>query len=39
MTKISFEDKVNIYMERKKGMSVINLSKKYNMKQNHNNKE
>jgi len=35
MTKISYEDKINIYMERKNGTSVINLSKKYNMKQNH----
>ena len=32
MSKLSYEDKINIYNERKQGTSVINLSKKYNVR-------
>lgn len=35
MSKLSYEDKVNIYQEMKNGISIINLSKKYNIKRNH----
>lgn len=32
MSKLSYEDKINIYNERKQGNSVINISKKYNVR-------
>ena len=35
MSKLSYEDKINIYKERKKGISIINLSKKYNIRDSH----
>ena len=34
MSKLSYKDKINIYNERKQGISVINLSKKYNVRDN-----
>ena len=33
MSKLSYEDKINIYNERKQGISVTNLSKKYNVRE------
>ena len=35
MSKLSYEDKINIYSERKRGISVTNLSKKYKIRDNH----
>lgn len=35
MSKLSYEDKINIYKERKAGISIINLSKKYKIRDNH----
>ena len=32
MSKLSYEDKINIYQERKQGISVANLSNKYNVR-------
>lgn len=32
MSKLSYEDKINIYDERKQGNSVVNISKKYNVR-------
>ncbi len=32
MSKLSYEDKINIYNERKQGNSVINISKKYEVR-------
>ena len=34
MSKLSYEDKINIYNERKQGISLTNLSKKYNVRDN-----
>lgn len=31
MSKLSYEDKINIYQERKSGISVTNIAKKYNI--------
>lgn len=35
MSKLSYEDKINIYKDNKKGISITNLSKKYNIRDNH----
>lgn len=35
MSKLSYEDKINIYRDRKAGMSIIKLSKKYKIRDNH----
>lgn len=35
MSKLSYVDKINTYNERKQGMSTINLSKKYKIRNNH----
>ena len=35
MAKLNYEDKINIYNEKKQGTSITNLSKKYNIKENH----
>lgn len=35
MSKLSYEDKINIYNEKKKGVSVTKLSKKYCIRDNH----
>ena len=35
MSKLSYEDKVHIYEEKKRGESIINLSRKYNIRDNH----
>ena len=35
MAKLTYEDKINIYNEKKQGTSITNLSKKYNIKDNH----
>ena len=35
MSKLSYDDKINIYNERKQGISVVNLSKKYKIRDNH----
>jgi len=32
MSKLSYEDKINIYQERKQGISIANLSNKYNVR-------
>ena len=32
MSKLSYEDKINIYNERKQGNSVINISKRYDVR-------
>ena len=32
MSKLTYQDKVNIYSERKQGNSVINISKKYGVR-------
>ncbi len=32
MSKLSYEDKINIYDERKQGNSAVNISKKYNVR-------
>lgn len=32
MSKLSYEDKINIYDERKKGNNVVNISKKYDVR-------
>ena len=34
MSKLSYEDKINIYQERKNGNAISNISKKYNVKKN-----
>ena len=35
MSKLSYDDKINLYNERKQGISIINLSKKYRIRDNH----
>ena len=35
MSKLSYEDKINIYNEKKKGVSITKLSKKYCIRDNH----
>ncbi len=35
MSKLSYEDKINIYRDRKAGISIIKLSKKYKIRDNH----
>lgn len=35
MSKLSYEDKINIYNEKKKGISITKLSKKYCIRDNH----
>ena len=32
MSKLSYEDKVNIYLERKQGNPISNISKKYKVR-------
>lgn len=32
MSKLSYEDKISLYRERKEGISVKSLSKKYNIR-------
>ena len=32
MSKLTYEDKINIYKERKNGIGAITLSKKYNIR-------
>ena len=32
MSKLSYEDKINIYQERKNGNAINNISKKYNVR-------
>ena len=32
MSKLTYQDKINIYSERKQGNSVINISKKYGVR-------
>mgnify|MGYP000245439959 CR=1 FL=1 len=34
MSKLSYEDKINIYQERKNGNAISNISKKYNVRKN-----
>ena len=34
MSKLSYEDKINIYQERKNGNTISNISKKYNIRKN-----
>ena len=34
MSKLTYEDKLNIYKERKKGKTIIFLTKKYNVREN-----
>lgn len=35
MSKLSYEDKINIYNEKKKGVPITKLSKKYCIRDNH----
>ena len=35
MSKLTYENKINIYKDRKEGLSFVSLSKKYNIKNNH----
>ena len=35
MSKLSYEDKINIYNQKKQGISITNLSRKYNIRDNH----
>ena len=32
MSKLTYQDKINIYNERKQGNSVVNISKKYSVR-------
>lgn len=34
MSKLSYEDKINIYQERKNGNAISNISRKYNVRKN-----
>ena len=32
MSKLTYQDKINIYIERKQGNSIVNISKKYSVR-------